>query len=141
MWRGAVVDLSEAKAGDKVKFRCGGEAVITEKSCGSVTVQIAFRHYNEPLLFYRAGQLSHSGHIGGLLDIIAIEPKPFDWADVRPGMAFRYDRTDQKDCQAFFVLNGKMGPLFSIDMAHPQYLLDVFALRRDPEFDIEVPHA
>lgn len=80
------VDLSKAQAGDTVKFRCGGEAEIQAITfgtgeCHEAEIRIAFAWTK----YFNDGSFHREPHP---FDIIAIEPKPFDWKDVKPGMAF-----------------------------------------------------
>jgi hypothetical protein len=75
------IDLSKGKPGDTLKLRCGGEIVVPEdwrEMTGS---------------WYSAAGLLPWRKNGTTLqkpvfDIIEIISKPFDWKDVKPGMAF-----------------------------------------------------
>lgn len=77
-----VVDLSNAKAGQIAHFRCGGKAEISRKFSGiNLGVESCVINYQS------------DGRYGGILsgspfDIIRLEDPPFDWKDVKPGMAF-----------------------------------------------------
>lgn len=88
------VDLSKAKKGDKVKFRCGGEAAISVHDEGG---KLYFDDYcwgnGVPYLSDgRMGRLkdthNHWDAEQHPFDIIAIEPAPFDWSTVKAGMGF-----------------------------------------------------
>lgn len=85
------VDLHKAKAGDTVKFRCGGEATIRG---------ISPRDYNGFVVTMKEYEHKHwyggnglSGTDGGEhpLDIISITPSAevFDWNGVKYGMGFK----------------------------------------------------
>lgn len=96
-WREEMSDLSKAKAGDKVKFRCGGEAVIlyAEPSMKyDNALHLRFDGSNHGINYNVGGELysAHNGLVqpSAIFNIIAIEPAPFDWATVKPGMAFMY---------------------------------------------------
>lgn len=76
-----MVDLSKAKAGDKVKFRCGGEAELTEIRLYDAHINGA----NWPIRdqgFWLQTREEHP------LDIISIELAQIDWSAVKTGMAF-----------------------------------------------------
>lgn len=83
------VDLSELKSGDTVHFRCGGSAEIKE------VIKCIGAGYN--LIFDDIQYVHTSWDIDGtkqcsqkIFDIIRIEPKPFDWSEVKRGMAFEH---------------------------------------------------
>lgn len=80
------VDLSKARAGEKVRFRCGGEAKILfviEPNFFRLSMVGGFTAV-------RYGE-NGSSCDSSLLDIIEIIPASFDWKTVKPGMAFKYD--------------------------------------------------
>lgn len=137
------VDLSKLEAGQTVKFKCGGESVIKS---------VSFR-YNTEYWLYMSGYscvVRYEGRSGlciqsPMLDIIEIIPKPFDWKDVKPGMAF-FDKLDVYFYQsgsiikeddiykwhhngAKFQQKGNLGNTRWIAFCH---------LVRAPEHDIEV---
>lgn len=82
------VDLSKAKAGDTVKFRCGGEAVIygiQKQTKDFYRVKMD----NEVYGYKRNGQ-SYVGYAASL-DITEVIPAPevFDWSTVKWGYAYK----------------------------------------------------
>lgn len=83
------VDLSKAKPGMIAKFRCGGQAVIDKTHYKELTHSYAFwfKGLDSNENYFEDGMVHPSSH--KLLDIIALEEPPFDWKDVKPGMAFR----------------------------------------------------
>lgn len=137
------VDLSKAKAGDKVKFRCGGEAVIEKlkapDALGFPEHKVVFADCDDGFSHYhKSGKITHD--MLHPFDIIAIEPKPFDWKDVKPGMAFEGPFSGVKfylgrsihDPNYIVLQNKDNEATYS---SWEQYLT------RAPEHDIEVPHA
>lgn len=89
------VDLSNAKTGDTVYFRCGGYAVISKKCASNIYIEDCGTWY------------SVDGKYGGspthrIFDIIRIEPKPFDWGEVQNGMAFVWMQ-EKYECRGHFV--------------------------------------
>ncbi len=85
------VNVSQSKKGDSVIFRCGGRAEIAEKVDINGLKLVGYAApildgYFSPNHWYNDGKFSREG--SHPLDIIAIEPAPFDWATVKPGMAF-----------------------------------------------------
>ena len=93
LWEAPAVDLSKAKAGDTVKFRCGGEAVVRKAlGTGGDAIELEFEGFVDGGWVYdREGFFDDSGLIKNQpFDVIAIEPKAFDWKDVKPGMAFEH---------------------------------------------------
>lgn len=81
------VDLSKARKGDKVRFRCGGEFTITGKSGEGRLVSISLNDGVGADWYCDGRYLSHEDRP---FDIVQIIPAPFDWKDVRPGMGFRH---------------------------------------------------
>lgn len=87
-----MVDLSKAKAGQIVHFRCGGSAKI-ESLLIQDKVYIGFtevtrlmdEYYHNGRLVPSDAPMSHKHPF----DIVRIEDPPFDWKDVKPGMAFQ----------------------------------------------------
>jgi len=87
------VDLSKAKAGDTVKFRCGGEAVIGKISDGE-NADVVDVYFNDDALpseygldgYHKGERYEHA------FDITEVIPAPevFDWGTVKAGMAFEY---------------------------------------------------
>lgn len=90
------IDLSKLKVGDTVRFRCGGDAVVldVENKCG--VSDIIFSGCTGRLGYYYDGSFyKDETHA---IDITEIIEKPFDWADVENGQAFRY-----KDCVWHYI--------------------------------------
>lgn len=88
-----MVDLSKAKAGDTVKFRCGGQAKIrlVEGTAVDKWLDVWLVGYGSELTFNIDGELA--GPKGSTpLDITEIIPAPveFDWKDAKRGMAFKH---------------------------------------------------
>ncbi len=89
-----MVDLSKAQAGDTVVFKCGGKwkiGKIEPSTRYPDSTWIRFEGAIDGLVYLNDGQVP--GEIVAKngatpFNIIAIEPKPFDWKDVKPGMAF-----------------------------------------------------
>lgn len=83
------VDLTKLKAGDTVEFRCGGKAVV--EKCVMFpdienVVNITFKGDPTCRGYHQHGDYHYPRK--SVIDIINIIPKPFDWKDVKPGMAF-----------------------------------------------------
>lgn len=135
-----MIDLSKLKAGDTVKFRCGGKAVVK-------SIDYRYRQYS---IVFEDEEDSWDYHFGGffipsepcLIDIIEIIPKPFDWSDAKPGMAFEQGRDKilvyflgyhpVKPFRLFFIGEEAItAESFSVKAASDQ-------LTRAPEHDIEV---
>lgn len=86
-----MIDMSKAKIGDTVKFRCGGEAVISKKAGTYYEFEgYAASKYGRDNHWPETGAFLYPIEGRSMFDIIAIIPKPFDWKDVKPGMAFRH---------------------------------------------------
>ena len=84
-----MIDLSKAKPGDTVHFRCGGSAVIAYVATDNSMMRplrINFAGYMGECE-YNSDGVNKKFH--QLLDVIRIEQRPFDWKDVKPGMAFK----------------------------------------------------
>lgn len=98
------VDLSMAQIGDTAVLRSGGKAVITLidrcRGEGPEDWNIRFGGPCE-YLYCEGGAFMPSGYEP--MDIIAIEPKPFDWKDVEPGMAFRRHSEDNSRRLIYYV--------------------------------------
>jgi hypothetical protein len=93
------VDLSKAEEGDTVEFRCGGRAVIASIrgpiDDTAYPLRVRFDGLEcEDEAYTESGCLNCTDD-PQLLDIIAIHKKPFDWADVKPGMAFVFKDTKE----------------------------------------------
>lgn len=135
------VDLTKLKAGDTVHFRCGGSAVVESHPRW-------YCHGAQWLMFNgKERQFDNNGNywIGSHdgkdpFDIIRIEPKAFDWDEVKAGMGFMYDERpvrymghhpEVKDmCCCYFIPN----------KAHESCQLGWFFkdhLTRAPEHDLE----
>jgi hypothetical protein len=139
-----MVDLSKARAGDTVKFRCGGEAVIEN-------IQQNFDY--DPLVVYSVTFVDADyvdyGLIGNNLfscnhfDITEVIPAPevFDWSTARWGQAFK----DVHTCKC--ILIGRLPQHRDIHVFLQYYLcgnvgiteIDVTTtkLTRSPEHDIK----
>lgn len=85
----------EVTKGCTVKFRCGGEAVVSHVPDGSNrTIQdfgILIEDSKDTSARYRYhsdGRCIEGKVAGRLLDIIEVIPPAFDWKDVKAGMAF-----------------------------------------------------
>lgn len=83
------VDLSKAKAGDTVHFRCGGSATIKQPIDGDF---LWFDGDCQRRAYKTNGQHSMMVAWESPFDIIRIEPAPFDWKDVKPGMCFTVNK-------------------------------------------------
>jgi hypothetical protein len=83
-----MVDLSKAKAGDTVKFRCGGEAVIKGISVFHPWFNLSFEGGVKDTGYYQQGKRFEESN--DLFDITEVIPAPeaFDWGTVKVGMAF-----------------------------------------------------
>ena len=87
------VDLSKLKAGDTVHFRCGGSAEIEQIELTEYTpyVHISLKGSTHGgLMWFRNGRFDEEDSSTDPFDIIRMEPKPFNWKDAKPGMAFKY---------------------------------------------------
>ena len=147
------VDLSKAKAGDTVHFRNGGSCEL--RRIDHYHSDLHFLHFGEECLSYRsAGKF---GNCVRILDIIRIEPKAFDWADVKPGMAFKVMWSDvgsvKRDGVLFYLSDHPASSMkdFKIfsnprkEITGSSELLNaqiyrIKHLERTPEYDVEVPH-
>lgn len=83
--------------GCTVHFRCGGSAVVdfVDTLNGEKTYchGIAWKDCHLSYAFYESERYANAGHIHGSavnhpFDIVKIDPKPFDWKDVKQGMCF-----------------------------------------------------
>jgi hypothetical protein len=139
------VDLTTARKGDTVKFRCGGEAVIRAASLVTYdTINLDFAgNCSEDCAWFHDGKLGFSGEHP--LDIIGIVPKAFDWSEVKPGFAF----TDSRGEVWLFTAFELWGDPVTISdkvlsCQRKRCLVDkrsfvVHDLTRCPQHDIEVP--
>jgi hypothetical protein len=92
----SAVDLSKARKGDTVHFRCGGSAVLLSfRTGGGEYACIEFQDYQDGAWSYKINGLWGCSNSDYPFDIIAIEPAPFDWSTVKPGMAFKHALTDK----------------------------------------------
>ena len=83
-----MIDLSKLQAGETVHFRCGGQAVVNRMYLNEGnTVEIKFSAVDRWMHLGIEGYWNTSKDKHPF-DIIRIEPKPFDWKDVKPGMCF-----------------------------------------------------
>jgi len=89
-----MVDLSELQKGYKVKFRCGGEAIVEyfnyDKliSDGEPNGILFEGESGEADIVYGRETGCSRGGKNHPCDIILIIPPECDWNDVKPGMAF-----------------------------------------------------
>lgn len=140
-----MIDLSKAKAGDTVHFRCGGQAVIKDVvvvhpagSMNSYRNKIHFEGdtYPDEKLYQDCGTRKGTS-VTTRFDIISITPKPFDWKEVKAGMAFY---TNPKDIEYFVgmhpitnnpvMTNGEGSNAYGYGYEHQ--------LKRAPEHDVTV---
>jgi hypothetical protein len=145
----APIDLTKAKPGDKVLFRCGGEETIVEAlDDGSVTpIKLSFDGGGS-VWFKRDGRIQLNGVDVPPYAIIALEPAPgpeFDWATVKPGMAFEIAGDLVWYIGPGIKRYGTTGRWFEIPggAATGQHLGHAYlhqAIRR-PAHDIDVPQA
>lgn len=142
------VDLSKLKAGDKVKFRCGGEAVVESvidnfsKEAGWYEVKFEGFKWREE--YHPDGFVGGTGFDEAIGDIIAIEPKPFDWSEVRPGMAFN-QRQGLRKTLVYFLGYHPVKPFRLFFIGEEAITAESFSVKaaldqltRAPEHDIEV---
>lgn len=147
------VDLSKAVKGSKVKFRCGGEAVIDgaeNPTCGLLEYTAIKFENCRGMTYHNDGTISCLDGNEHPFDIITIEPPEFDWSTVKPGMAFLYDGADshgQSKGIVWFVAlwptNMGRRTVVVTDNVEATCQKAVWALRhenltRAPEHDIEV---
>lgn len=142
------VDLSKAVKGSKVKFRCGGEAVLSsienEGGDNSYRWRLCFAgsHYPAKELYQDAG--TYRGHsVVDAFDIIAIEPPAFDWSTVKPGMAFT--KHNEEGIYTYIGRGGPQHPKVFVfeqpegkDTIYDSWRNPSTLFRRAPEHDIEV---
>ncbi len=81
-----MVDLSKARSGQIAHFRCGGNAKIKYYS-GNVGDKFGIGFDGLTTVFFKDGAYGCSQN--SPFDIIRLEDPPFDWKDVKPGMAFK----------------------------------------------------
>ena len=139
-----MVDLSKLKEGDTVGFRCGGAAEVEEVGGTSVRhlksvcfSDGCFEYYSD------SGEMSRACRA---FDIVEIIPAPFDWAGVRPGMAFETGLDDQNMSWFVGFCPSKEVPVFRYSEKNPlwrhQSYYDIDTgyecYERAPEHDIEV---
>ena len=79
-----MVDYSKIRAGDTVKFRCGGSAVVQEGYFFGHAAKLKFAGSDDSIHY----DLTH--HRTSVFDVVEVIPKPFEWKDLKPGMAFKY---------------------------------------------------
>lgn len=90
------VDLSKLEIGDTVHFRNKGIAVVSEikeGDCEEFTYLIRLETFHafaslEAWSFTSEGECGQGTEGECIFDIIRVEHKPFDWKDVKHGMAF-----------------------------------------------------
>lgn len=121
------VDLSKARIGQIVHFRCGGRAKIKKV------------YSNRSFLFEgNTYSWSFGDNNYGIFDIICLEDPSFDWSDLKQGMCF-IDNEDHE--RGYFCFYNDAGiPCFSFNnFAAPQAIMNHRdRLKRCPEHDISV---
>lgn len=90
-----MIDLKTLKAGDTVKFRCGGEVVvraINEAGHRSFNHGLRFIGQADSMNYNNSGLCGGSNDSGNSpFDIVEIIPAPFDFNYIRWGMAFTHN--------------------------------------------------
>lgn len=143
-----MINLNNLKKGATVKLRCGGEAVVSKiyKTSSPNAFNLVFNNGNSTLTWYNDGikQLNMDW-----LDIIEIIPAPFDWDNVKAGMAFISSHQASVgdvlifDCHSNFKNNLDGGDCVIVaennfwDSTERTVYSKEF-LKRAPEYDIEV---
>jgi len=137
-----MIDLNKVKEGDAVKFRCGGEAVVREiNKPGSNSYVVRFNDYEDyaSSLFQPNGVKHNRSIFTTPFDIIEIIPAPFDWADVKAGMAFEneageiyYFRCLDFESDTFVIASTHNIKASSVSFCCKS------GITRSPEHDIEV---
>ncbi len=135
------VDLSKAQAGDKVKFRCGGDAVIESIGLYNASrkdYNVTLSGFDGHILYGVDGSYGFAEH-KFIADIIAVEPKAFNWADAKVGMGFRkYPHNDIYTFLTFHPFNKDIG-IFEDFTTHEAVTWFVFNMTRAPEHDVKIP--
>ena len=134
-----MVDLSKLKTRDTVKFQCGGEAEIRKVyDISAHRINLIFTE--EPNHHYN---YMHDGSLTGawgprIFDIIEIIPAAFDWATVKPRMAF----DDGEGLIRLYIgeslTNSSRCVTCSLTYDNLKFTLKSY-LTRAPEHDIKVP--
>lgn len=136
-----MVDLKKAQAGDLVKFRSGGQAIISKVHEGvrGATVKFMDNDWSEFYLY--------SGHKMGLnvphlMDITEINPatEVFEWEEAKWGMAFRL--SDDSNEIYYFIGKAIDGdPKFRVLCQRKSNGIPAFLnksyLSRAPEYDLK----
>ncbi len=112
-----MVDLTKLKAGDTVKFRCGGEAVVNiitddEKAFFNCPFGILFEGMGihlQPATYTKNGKMYSS--LSTPFDIVEITPVRFNWDDIKVGMCFHWEGSPDKT--AYFIAKDGKDNLFS----------------------------
>lgn len=137
------LDLSKARVGDTVKFRCGGEAVIKSifnmypDGGNPYKYQIHFEGDTYPdEKMYQTGGTRRGTGVVTQLDIVDHVVKEFDWKDVRAGMAFISVGSSPWIYIAQHPVKKDQGVFYGTtsDMEHRLHLT---GLTRAPEHDIQ----
>lgn len=134
------VDLRKAKAGDTVKFRCGGEAVVKKIKIIDGNIYIYFDNKDDAYGYFKNGVRKLANDY--LLEIIEVIPAPFDWNTAKKGMAFKYT----KDGGIYWFISNPLTQItggwaiFSScdDGSGATDDLALYMLVRTPEHDLEV---
>lgn len=134
-----MIDLSKLKKGDTVKFRNGGKSVVkhTEKQGAYVCLTLDGSTHGR-LLWLTNGRFDEETSETDPFDIIAIEPAPFDWAEVQPGMAFLHEGFNNS--RAIYVGPSIVDSSYAVVLHHGQYTAAPKSeLSRAPHNDIKAP--
>jgi len=145
------VDISKLYRGQKVKFRCGGESVISHYCTPEGGIFFEDHCYGQGIKYQNDGRLDRSDTYNNgdeihPFDIIEIIPKPFDWDTVKTGDAFTH--TYGNESTYWFVgwnphdLHAKKMCLtkrVDKDGAYEYVQSVINYLTRAPEHDIHVP--
>lgn len=133
-----MIDTTKIKVRDTVYFRCGGKAVVKEKNDKRGFVFGDYKYY-----IHYSGDGSYLSCVcPHPMDIIRVEPAPFDWDTVKQGMAFK----DIKGCVWIFecwrsrknLLCKKTCILTKLEFYNETANNQPRHLYRAPEHDIEV---
>lgn len=121
--------IDSAQKGDVAIFRCGGASVILKilHCCGKVDFHFNGNSFSTNNHGFRFGSENPSD-----FDIINISSKPFEWKDLKAGMAFEY-----KEDYAYFVYFNSDGYKCFSTKGHscPQVLTTISEFSRAPRKD------
>ncbi len=135
-----MVDLSKAKAGDTVKFRNGGVAVIGSiKYSETIPHELYIVRFKEwdfrEFHFSKKGEFAHFY----IFDITEVIPAPevFDWSTVKVGDGFRYNVEGYDVVQYVGIHPSSKDKLFTAERYIHAFPIDTGLLTRSPEHDIK----